>query len=442
MKTKKIIDNKYVKNILLMVGFGLLSAILGFIRFNMPGVEGASSDFRELPLLISVFYFTNPIYLVGVSFITALTEIPQDGSLVSTFLMHAGGLVFIWSVYRKIKKIEAENYVIGIIWFVTTFFYYAVLIVIMILTNYLVDLNTEKPFVNFFVEVTQNVYFEATTAASVSALFLVQYMIRAKLIEHQENLETIVKERTKDLRDTIEELKTTQKQLVESEKMASLGVLSSGIAHEINNPLNFIQGGVFSLEQFIEENKLEDNSKISFILKSINTGIQRASDIISSLHNFSQHNEAANEQADITDIINNCLLILHNQIKDNIKVTWNISKEPYLLFGNIGRLHQAILNILTNAVQSIKEKGEIIIETRINGQFLEVIFADTGCGIDQEILSKITEPFFTTKSPGKGTGLGLSICYSIIKEHKGKLKFSSNINRGTTVMLSLPIEIR
>jgi len=423
-----------------MVFFGLSSAILGFIKFNMPGVEGGASDFRELSLLIGVFYISNPLYLIGVSFITALSAIPQGGSFVSTFVMHAVALVFIWFVYNKIKKIKLENHVIGVIWFIATFFYYFVLIVIMILTNNMEGLNTEKAFFDFFVDIANNISFEAITSALVSSLFLVQLKIRAKLIQHQENLEILVKNRTKDLQDTIEELKTTQKQLVESEKMASLGVLSAGIAHEINNPLNFIQGGVYSLEQFVEENNLKDNSTIAFILKSIDTGINRATSIITSLGHYSRQSESVNEAIDINDIINNCLVILHNQLKKNIEVKLSFSDEPYILYGNEGRLHQAILNILSNAVQSINDKGVINIETKINKEKLEITISDTGSGIDEKILSKITEPFFTTKSPGDGTGLGLSITYSIIQEHEGVLEFNSVLGEGTKVVVSLPLK--
>ncbi len=439
MKLNTLLNNKHSKNLFTAIFTGLLSYFFSYMNFYIPGIDGATSNFNEIPLLIGIFYLSNPLYLIIASFITSFGT-AADGSFISTFLMHTGALIIIWFIYNKIKAFKANSTVFATLWLFIVAFYYLVIIALMVLTNYLVGINLDKNFLEFYTEMLLFVQFEAATSGVISALYLVQYKIRLKLIQHQENLEIVVKERTKDLYDTIEELETTQKQLVESEKMASLGVLSAGIAHEINNPLNFIQGGVYSLENFVEENNLKDNSTILFIIKSINTGITRATDIVSGLNQFSRKSKSVHELIKVDEIINNCLLMLHNKLKKKVEVKLYYCDKPYKLYGNEGRLHQAILNIISNAEQSIDEKGIISIETKVNNEMLEIIFSDNGSGMNEEILSKITEPFFTTKSPGDGTGLGLSITYSIIQEHEGVLEFNSVLGEGTKVVVSLPLK--
>lgn len=247
-----------------------------------------------------------------------------------------------------------------------------------------------------------------------------------------------LKEINQSLINTIDELKATQEQLVQSEKMASLGTLTAGIAHEINNPLNYIMGAYIGLKNYFNSYGSEDEKKTSKMLNGIKEGIKRASNIVNGLNQFSRDNSRFDEDCEIHTILDNCLVILYYQLKHNISIVKKYYNKPIIVSGNVGKLHQVFTNILTNAIQAINNKGIIKIKTKINQEKVFIEILDNGCGIKEEHIKQITDPFFTTKSPGEGTGLGLSISYSIIKEHKGIIEFESEINKGTKVTIIIP----
>lgn len=249
----------------------------------------------------------------------------------------------------------------------------------------------------------------------------------------------IINDQNTELKATMQYLKETQAHLVQAEKMASLGVLTSGVAHEINNPLNYILGGYTGLENYFIKTDQLQNKNITVFLNSIKTGVDRAAKIVSGLNQFSRNKDSFEEDCNIHSILDNCLLMLNNQLKHRIEIQKNFTIEPYSITGNVGKLHQVFINILSNASQAIKTEGIISITSQKHKRHITIEITDTGRGICKEILPKIIDPFFTTKDPGQGTGLGLSICYSIIEEHKGKLEFESEINNGTTVKITLPI---
>lgn len=285
--------------------------------------------------------------------------------------------------------------------------------------------------------------------------------VEEELEKYRNHLELLVQERTEELEAANEELhstneelysqreeleaalnnlQTAQNKLIQSEKMASLGVLAAGIAHEINNPLNFIQGGVSALETYARENLEAKLNDLTPYIEIINDGVIRAAQIVKGLNQYSQKSEKHAASCNLHSIINNCLLMLTNQIKGRIIVEKEYTLDPFTISCNEGKMHQAILNILKNAVQSIENQGVIKIQTKKTGKNIQVTIIDTGCGISSENLLKIFDPFFTTKNPGEGTGLGLSITQNIVQEQGGTIEFESKLGKGTKVYLTLPMK--
>jgi PAS domain S-box-containing protein len=287
-----------------------------------------------------------------------------------------------------------------------------------------------------------------------------------ELSMYRDNLEKMVQEKTNDLESAYKELKTineelykkneiihhqndelthtlsslkeTQTQLLQAEKMASLGTLTAGIAHEINNPLNYLLGAYYGLSNYFSDYGSQNEKLTTVLLNSIKQGVERTSDIVQGLNQFSRDNSSYEEDCNIHSILNNCLAMLYNQLKNNIEVVKNYHNEQIVVKGNVGKLHQAFINILSNSVHAIKTTGTIEIITKTENENAIIVLSDTGHGISQKHMNRITDPFFTTKPPGEGTGLGLSITYAIIKEHKGIIDFESEPNKGTTVTVKMP----
>ena len=253
------------------------------------------------------------------------------------------------------------------------------------------------------------------------------------------------------LRDALDKLHETQMQLIESAKMSSLGQMTSGLAHEINNPLNYISGGVQALNGTIarlvsisvkaEKNRLNQiQDDIQGLLKNIHNGVGRASRIVQSLRAFSS-NRSDFRELNISEPVEMAIDILYGRIKDiGILLNRNYANNVPLITGNLSELNQVFSNLIDNAIYAMEKtkKKELTVETGVVDKFVVVRILDTGSGIPENIRDKIIEPFYTTKEQGKGTGLGLSISYGIIKKHKGELTFESD-HSGSCFKVLLPI---
>jgi signal transduction histidine kinase len=273
----------------------------------------------------------------------------------------------------------------------------------------------------------------------------------------------------RELEFTLENLKLTQSQLIQSEKMACVGILTAGIAHELNNPINYVSNNVSPLlrdvndvftiikkyEEIVKSNKLESTfgevdelkNKMDFsflikeivhLLEGIEEGANRSGQIVKGLRSFSRLDEENWQHYDVHEGIDSTLILLHNKIKDRIKVR----KE----YGDLmeiecfpSKINQVIMNVLSNSIQAIDGNGEIFIQTVSSGIGIKIIIKDNGKGMTPEVKKHIFEPFFTTKEVGQGTGLGLSISYGIIEQHQGNIDVISEPGKGTEFIISLPI---
>ncbi len=295
-----------------------------------------------------------------------------------------------------------------------------------------------------------------------------------QLQELNRNLENMVRERTVELENSHEALKrayldlqSAQEQLIQTEKMASLGQLVAGIAHEIKNPLNFIYGNtgfladythklqnlVESFEKFPsisagdrnEMLKLKEGIHYSFIKEDLKTlidnfteGARRINTIVSDLRAFSRMDSDTVSDVDLRASLEMSLNLMRNQYKNRIEIHKEYGDIPRIS-GYAGRLNQVFMNLLSNAFYAVKGNGDVWIRTRSAGDAVEIEIEDNGVGIPPENLRRIFEPFFTTKPVGQGTGLGLSISYGIIEQHGGKIFVKSALNEGTSFTIRLPI---
>jgi len=235
------------------------------------------------------------------------------------------------------------------------------------------------------------------------------------------------------IRDLTEqkEIEQLEKQLLQADKLATIGQLASGVAHEINNPL-----GNISLYAQMLLKKTEDDSARNK-LNIINDEAIRAAHIVKSLLDFARPSEPIMSPTDINGEISKILSLLGHELK-YIKVNTILPQLP-LINCDPGQISQVIMNILTNSIQAITENGNITIETKVENNNVEIFITDNGCGIPEENLNRIFDPFFTTKKPGEGTGLGLSLSYGIIKSHNGSIDVKSEVGKGTTFIIKLPI---
>lgn len=257
-----------------------------------------------------------------------------------------------------------------------------------------------------------------------------------------------------DLNQMNRHLKETQSQLVQSEKMASLGTLVAGIAHEINTPVGAVNSmhdtlmrAIKKLKTQLESNPPSDLSVLNDIQKTlriiedanrvIDTGTDRVTNIVRRLRSFARLDEAEMKSVDIHEGLEDTLTLIHHEIKHHIKIIKQYGELPEVTCYP-GQLNQVFLNILMNARQAIKGEGEIIIKTFIKNHKVHISFQDNGVGIVSENLSKIFDPGFTTKGVGLGTGLGLSICFKIIKAHLGEIKVKSEPGKGSTFTIIFP----
>ena len=257
------------------------------------------------------------------------------------------------------------------------------------------------------------------------------------------------------LEATNRELRDTQAALVQSEKMASLGALVAGVAHEINTPVGSINSNSDVMVRALDKLRtalqntppeVKDNPDLKRTLEVLEgigkvnkTACERIVKIVRSLRNFARLDEAERKMANLHEGLESTLTLVRHETKNRIEVVRNFGDIPEIeCFPD--QLNQVFMNVLVNAAHAIEGQGKITIATRSNAQSVILTFSDTGKGISPENLAKIFDPGFTTKGVGVGSGLGLAICYKIVKEHGGRIEVQSELGQGSTFTITLPVK--
>ncbi len=265
--------------------------------------------------------------------------------------------------------------------------------------------------------------------------------LNVELQDANVNLEGIVAERTRDLSSALEDLRLQQAQLIQSEKMASLGQMVAGVAHEINTPLGYANSNVSIVRELVAsmEENIDEESRGEFdmLLGDAQYGLEQISELVMSLKNFSRVDRSQTELFDLNEGVETSLKICQNQIKD-LEIERDFAELPNISCAP-SQLNQVFLNLINNASQAMDGKGKLRIATTREGDNAVVRVRDSGCGMDADTVAHIFEPFFTTKPVGEGTGLGLSIVFRIIEDHGGHISVESAPGEGTEFRVSLPI---
>ncbi|MBT8098415.1 MAG: GHKL domain-containing protein [Gammaproteobacteria bacterium] len=298
----------------------------------------------------------------------------------------------------------------------------------------------------------------------------------AELEKSNDSLEERVASRTEELKAAYDEISESQVQLVQAEKMSSLGELVAGISHEINTPLYYLSNnttvvqdrmeavsefctiaetmiaavqskqsvkdavfkGLTDMQKMFRDGLREDVDEAKDLMQDSLDGLDDLMELAQSLKDFSRLDRAKHGQLNVNDGLEKTLLITKNKLKYNVTVHKHFGEVPKINCSP-SQINQVFLNLITNAADAITESGEIVIHTWSEDDKVCVSIADTGCGIPEEILAKVRDPFFTTKEVGKGTGLGLSIVDRIVSAHNGELRIESERDKGTIITVVLPI---
>jgi len=305
-----------------------------------------------------------------------------------------------------------------------------------------------------------------------SALSDLNHHLEERIAERTRHLETTTQELEqgrRDLEKAYSELKSRQAMILHQDKMASIGLLAAGVAHDINNPIGFVTNNLEELRIYLtriqdyitnqdaivqryapsdEREKLREDWNqlgIEYILDDFGAiiaesleGATRVSDIVKNLRNFSRVDDFSFKPADINECLESSIKITQHELRHKVQIHRRYGEIP-AVYCCPQQLNQVFMNLLVNAAHAIEKRGEVTLQSRADSQYVSIAISDTGCGIPEHQLPKIFEPFYTTKEAGKGTGLGLSIVADIIKLHQGEITVQSQLDQGTTFTIKLPL---
>jgi len=470
----------YNKGLIVFPGLAGISAVF-FITSFLHTRERTPKLHKLFPVIIVLYASAVVLRITGFDLISY--RMIDISALCITVITYAVAIPISLQGYRPAKLFLAA-------W--TIFFAGVILFVLRNLgvlpyndfTNYTMQVGTafEVTILSLALADRINILKREKEASQAESLMIAKENERI-IREQNVMLEQKVSERTHELNESnqelntaLEDLKQTQTQLVESEKMASLGQLTAGIAHEINNPINFVTSNVSPLKRDVEmlfnafnaveevsmsdlppaekEKKIKElkdeldfdylTMEINHLIKGINEGANRTAEIVKGLKLFSRLDEDDLKKANINEGLESTMVIANNLLNNKIKIVKNYGDLP-LVECYPGKLNQVFLNMISNAAYAVQKRfgegtgGEISFTTTYDAENIYIKIKDNGIGMDPQMQNKIFEPFFTTKDVGEGTGLGLSISYNTIKKHNGHISFSSIPGEGTEFNIQIPI---
>lgn len=290
----------------------------------------------------------------------------------------------------------------------------------------------------------------------------------AEQLAEKQRMMDVLRQTNLELLDLNRKLKAAQEQLLQSEKMASIGQLAAGVAHEINNPIAYVLSNVGTLEEYLQQfralmgdwmaqehhlppqaqeqlQRLRQEMDYEFILSDLDglmaeskDGLDRVKKIVQNLKDFSRVDSGEWETVDVTRGLQSTLSLVRHELRDRINVVCELADLPEIEC-MLSQLNQVFMNLMVNAAHAIQDKGTITVRTGVEDQEVWLQFSDTGQGIAPEVLPRIFDAFFTTKPVGVGTGLGLSLAYSTVHRHHGRIAVQSALGQGTTFTIHLPL---
>jgi signal transduction histidine kinase len=467
-----------------------------FMSSFLPILSGIATVIFSIDFIRTKLY-SNTIHklLIGflISYFVALILLVFNLATWSQYIINFNAscaLILIPAAIRAIKGgyRPAKYYLIAWLFFLLGVTLYALrnlgLIPFNSFTNYAMPIGSafEAILLSLALADRINILKREKEASQAQAILMMEENQR---LIHEQNafLEKEVEARTReitstnhDLEKTLANLQLTQKQLVESEKLASLGQMTAGIAHEINNPVNFVRSNVQPLKRDVDElieiiaqinpslpmddlqakwDSLQRKYKeldvdylqkeIYQLLQGIDEGSKRTADIVRSLRVFSRMDRDALVLADINECVTSTLMVMKNITSKEVTLSTHLDQALPQIHCFPGKLNQVLMNLISNAVHATRMEGRSIedriveVKTLRENDCIKIVVKDNGTGMKEEVRKKIFDPFFTTKQVGEGTGLGLSIVLGIVQEHGGDIFIDSEWNKGTSFTLSLPI---
>lgn len=469
------------KAIIIFPGLAGISAVL-FVTSFLHTKERIPRLHKVFPVIAVMYGSAIILRLLGVELISY--RIIDISALLITITIYAAAVIISFQGYRpaKLFLLAWTMFLVGLILFVLR---NLGVLSYNNFTNYTMQVGTafEVTVLSLALADRINILKREKEASQAEALSIAKENERI-IREQNVILEAKVEERTLELSEanhelnvTLDDLKQAQTQLVESEKMASLGQLTAGIAHEINNPINFVTSNVNPLKRDIEmlleaitiiedigasdapatekQKKIQDYKEeldfdyltleIKHLIRGINEGASRTAEIVKGLKIFSRLDEDDLKKADLNEGLESTMVIANNLLNNKIEVIKEYDKELPLAECYAGKLNQVFLNVISNAVYAIhkqfgeKPGGQLLLKTSHDAENIYITIKDNGTGMDEQTQKKMFEPFFTTKDVGEGTGLGMSITYNTIKKHNGQIIVNSQLGEGTEFILQIPI---